>query len=1337
MSITTFSQAPDVVFVSGAGSTNVNGLYTKQGLNGGVNYYSKGSYFIYRRSDFATAWYIGTVLNSIDAGDIYYNDHSTSNTPVGVNFGKSSNNFQGSSPFPTVSLATASIATNTATNITTNSVELAGNVISDSGLTVTERGIVYSTTNQTPEIGKTGVIKDTNGTGLGVFSETISSLNPETTYYYRAYAINSAGTGYGVVRSFTTLGVSISSITRQNPSIEDLFDTSATYQVTFTKPVKDVDITDFTSNSTGATVNSVTSVSNTVYNVALNNINTNGDVFLQTKGVAGVAGSNDITTLAVPTETTTVDQQNTNDWLGQAEIGQTFTASTSGIIKSVTFYPNDGNHTFSGTADLKLYSGVSNDGGTEIDSESVTVTNSSTSAGQTFTFASPVTLSSGQTYTITLSNFSGSGSHALNANTSNVYNGGHVIFAGMNSSSHLNFDLKIKIVEEATLVGDVALSTTAPATNEKFIKKSPPAFPVLTTADASTVSETNATLGGTIVLSGASAITERGIVYSTTDSYPKIGETGVTKVVSAVNTNTFSDVVSSLNTKNIYFYRAYAINSNSTGYGAVKRFSLNNAFHFDGVHSASVPNHNYTNGFSMDVLLKPDQFSGSQCFLARFVGGKVFAFIIKSDGTVESTISTDGAAETYFTTVNSLTEDVWQHVAFTYNNADGAMKLYINGVDAGGSGSVTNPTSGALFHESSNQISIGSRNGSPRYEGAVDELRIWNKTLSSTTINQIKNKTVPSNADGLLAYYQFNQGVAGNDNTSISQLFNSKSNSFESLLNNFTRNGSTSNFIAGASGDFDNNTIAKNAFMASGNWSDPTKWSLGKVPTQIENAIIAENQTVTIDVDDLEIDDFELETGATLNIPNDKEITINNTFTSSGNLSLASDKNDSGVLLVNGSISGNVTYVRGGLLANKWSIVTPPVSGQTIKSFAENNANDIRQNTGISPVRYAIAYYDDTKAVGSKWVYYDTTVNATDTFTAGTSYSMSRATDGSVTFVGTLAVDDINKTLNADEWQAIGNPFTTYYPANKNSNNSFLNENFDALDDSFKSLYVWDAIQEKYVAVSEVDANDRSLPPGQGFFIKMKTGQTNVSFNKAKRTTKPASGITTFEKGNVTPNIVVNVSKGKTTVKTRIKFFDNTTNGFDTGFDIGNFDSHSLDIYSRIVDNSVATNLTIQSLPKDNYENIIIPLGIVAKKGDNITIDGILENLPQSVYVYLEDRLQNSFTDLKTSKKQWTVENDISGVGRFYLRLSGKALSTATNELTGVSLFESNHQLHIYGLQNDASLRLYSISGKAILSSKVEGIIKTTIDLPELATGVYIANLQTEQGTISKKIIIK
>ncbi len=106
---------------------------------------------------------------------------------------------------PAVLPATApSVTTNAASGISSFEVTLNGNVTSDGGALVTERGFIYSSTDNTPTIGEIGVTQVTDGSGAGVFSEAISGLNSSMTYYYQAYATNSEGTTYGGVVSFAT-----------------------------------------------------------------------------------------------------------------------------------------------------------------------------------------------------------------------------------------------------------------------------------------------------------------------------------------------------------------------------------------------------------------------------------------------------------------------------------------------------------------------------------------------------------------------------------------------------------------------------------------------------------------------------------------------------------------------------------------------------------------------------------------------------------------------------------------------------------------------------------------------------------------------------------------------------------------------------------------------------------------------------------------------------------------------------------------------------------------------------------------------------------------------------
>lgn len=92
------------------------------------------------------------------------------------------------------------LTTRVVTDITKNTSISGGNITHDGGANVTARGVCWST-SQTPTISDKIT---TDGTGAGSFTSHISGLSPNTTYYIRAYATNSNGTGYGNVVSFTT-----------------------------------------------------------------------------------------------------------------------------------------------------------------------------------------------------------------------------------------------------------------------------------------------------------------------------------------------------------------------------------------------------------------------------------------------------------------------------------------------------------------------------------------------------------------------------------------------------------------------------------------------------------------------------------------------------------------------------------------------------------------------------------------------------------------------------------------------------------------------------------------------------------------------------------------------------------------------------------------------------------------------------------------------------------------------------------------------------------------------------------------------------------------------------
>nr|WP_319272843.1 MBG domain-containing protein [uncultured Draconibacterium sp.] len=120
------------------------------------------------------------------------------------------------------------VSTSNPSNISNNSATLGGQVTSAGTGSVTDRGIVYSSSNSSPTIGNGTQVQI--GTGLGSYSTTVSGLTNGATYYVRAYATSSGGTSYGGVKQFTTLSESPPTVS--TGSISNINENSATGRVT-------------------------------------------------------------------------------------------------------------------------------------------------------------------------------------------------------------------------------------------------------------------------------------------------------------------------------------------------------------------------------------------------------------------------------------------------------------------------------------------------------------------------------------------------------------------------------------------------------------------------------------------------------------------------------------------------------------------------------------------------------------------------------------------------------------------------------------------------------------------------------------------------------------------------------------------------------------------------------------------------------------------------------------------------------------------------------------------------------------------------------------------------
>ena len=495
----------------------------------------------------------------------------------------------------------------------------------------------------------------------------------------------------------------------------------------------------------------------------------------------------------------------------------------------------------------------------------------------------------------------------------------------------------------------------------------------------------------------------------------------------------------------------------------------------------------------------------------------------------------------------------------------------------------------------------------------------------------------------------------------------------------------------------------------SSNWTVPSNWDNG-VPTPGYNASIPNIGTAPI------IDSSTQAYTGDLTITETDGLTINS----------------GGSLIVNGTSSGNVTYNRtltyDADVTKSWHLVSSPFSGEIMTDMRTNNSFLTNVSNEIS-----FAPYDNSQAdLNDRWSYFGNT--ATDALENGKGYSTKLSASGDIYFTGTINNSDVAIALtlgssgSGNDYNLIGNPFT----ASINSG-SFLTSNTSEL--SQEEIYVWHEASEQYL--TKTSGINFKVSPGQGFFVEA-LSTNNVTFFKSIQSHETDD----FQKSSST-EIKLNITDGSLTRFADIYYIDGTTTGFDNGYDGKLFGGvpQPFALYTHLVSESNADNFQIQSLPNSNLESMIIPVGVNATIGKEITFSAEALNLPTEIKVFLEDRLTNTFTRLDETNSEYkiTLTEALNGIGRFYLHTAQSVLSTDDVILNSVSIYKTNAStLKIAGLpQGKASISLYNIIGKEMMSTSFTSNGNKEISLSKLSSGVYVAKVKTEKGVLSKKIILE
>jgi hypothetical protein len=161
------------------------------------------------------------------------------------------------------------LTTTSVSSITTSTASSGGTSISQGGSAITVKGVEWSTSSAFTSVSSTS-----DGSGTTDFTSSITNIAPNTTYYVRAYATNSSGTGYGNTVSFQTAALPVTGLTwtttKVNPCSSAPWVISAGNQTIRYNVVDSVDCGGPCNDTQSGTATATITVGNSATNLNLN-----------------------------------------------------------------------------------------------------------------------------------------------------------------------------------------------------------------------------------------------------------------------------------------------------------------------------------------------------------------------------------------------------------------------------------------------------------------------------------------------------------------------------------------------------------------------------------------------------------------------------------------------------------------------------------------------------------------------------------------------------------------------------------------------------------------------------------------------------------------------------------------------------------------------------------------------------------------------------------------------------------------------------------------------------------------------------------------------------------
>jgi hypothetical protein len=653
----------------------------------------------------------------------------------------------------------------------------------------------------------------------------------------------------------------------------------------------------------------------------------------------------------------------------------------------------------------------------------------------------------------------------------------------------------------------------------------------------------------------------------------------------------------------------------------------------------------------------------------------------------------------------------WHHVAVTHDGT--TTVVYVDGIVRGTKNTTYN-TTGTYF-----QLGISDRNGSMdfRYQGTMDNVRVWNIARTQQQLQDNMYASITS-ATNLVASFDFEEGIPNGDNTAITTVIDGTGIA-NGTLNNFTRTGTTSNYVSGTLAYSYDPSCPSTTVWNGATWSDG-------VPDAQTNVILNGDLNINTPT---EVCGMIVADGVLLSVAPENSLTVHGDLINAGTVRAEADAIGIGSLITNASISGSGSFQMqrymtgsGGNVPNgRFWYASSPVADAT-SNICNAALIDNKLWRADEPSQSYMEITDNTSDlnVAQGYVF---RLGATETIVFSGGYFNT----GDISAIGLTRTGTLGSNRG---YNLVGNP----YPS------SVI---WDDLARTNLESSIWfrrNGFFDTYNAAGMVGTNnsgwgevDGTIPATQAFWVRVdadgNTGQLDFENTDRNHGTIP-TGVYKLEAEEGTVRLAL--SDGSVSDETIVYFNMDALDSFD------DFDSHKMwmDNIPQLYTTTGEDSLTINGLFSIET-NPIVDLGIKAPTTGNYTITASSITLTEEVW--LEDRLLNIFQHLNQNPV-YAFTTDAGNIGdRFALHFGMMAVGIGRDAINGVSthVFAADGVVNV-SVGEDAGkgmITILDMAGRTVQTAAING--SRTIVATDLVTGIYLVRVETEKGGETHRVMLR